>query len=95
MAAMGLFTMSIEQVQKWVVTFLICAVSAFPTGAIIAQVHQFADHRRADAVVLLVVLSILDLIALIAIRIVHQASPLHWVLLLAPIPALTAAVFAL
>lgn len=74
--------MSIEQVQRWVISFLILAVSAFPLGALVAVIDSIVDDgRRDDGVILLVVMAGLGVLALVAIRLVHRrpiVSP--WVL---------------
>jgi hypothetical protein len=87
---MAIGNLTIEQVQRWVISFLICSVTLFPTGAMIAAVSAFADHRRDDAIVLLVVMAILDCLALVAARIVHRKSPVSPIVLLGTIPALVA-----
>lgn len=91
--AFPLANLTIEQVQRWVISFLILAVSLFPTGALIAAVHMLVDQdRRADAVILVIVMAILGMIAMTAIRIVHRRSPAHWLLLLGIVPAVVTGV---
>ncbi len=80
--------LSIEQVQRWVVSFLVIAVSSFPLGALTAAVHMLVgDGRRDDAMLLLVVMAALGVIALAAIRLVHRTSPMSAWLVLGLVPA--------
>jgi hypothetical protein len=88
--------LSIEQVQRWVVTFLILAVASFPLGALTAVSHAIvADGRRGDAVLLLGVMVVLGVLALGVIQMVHRRPPLSPWLLCGAIPAVVAAVFVL
>ena len=88
--------LSIEQVQRWVVTFLILAVASFPLGALTAVSHAIvADGRRADAILLLGVMVALGVLALGVIRMVHRRPPLSPWLLCGAVPAIVAAVVVL
>jgi len=88
--------LSIEQVQRWVVTFLIMAVASFPLGALTAVSHAIAaDDRRADAMLLLGVMVALGVLALGVIRMVHRRPPLSPWLLCGALPAVVAALFVL
>lgn len=88
--------LSIEQVQRWVVTFLILAVASFPLGALTAVSHAIvADDRRPDAFLLLAVMVALGVLALGAIRLVHRRPPLSPWLLCGAIPAIVAAIVVL
>lgn len=83
--------LSIEQVQRWVMSFLILAVAAFPLGALTAVAHSVAgDGRQADAVLLLVVMAALGVLALVAIRLVHGRPPVSAWVLLGVLPAVVA-----
>lgn len=88
--------LSIEQVQRWVISFLILAVASFPLGAMVAVIHSIVDDdRRGDGIILLVVMAVLGIMAIGAVRIVHRrpiASPL---LVLGALPAVAAAIFVL
>jgi hypothetical protein len=88
--------LTIEQVQRWVVSFLILAVAAFPLGALVAVIRSIVDDgRRSDGIILLFVMAALGVVALAAIRIVHRrplGSPL---LVLGVLPAVVAAFFVL
>lgn len=92
---MAIGNLTIEQVQRWVISFLIISVTLFPTGAMVAAVASFADHRRGDAIVILVVMAALDMLALIAVRIVHRKPPASFFVLLGVIPAVVAGVWLL
>ena len=88
--------LSIEQVQRWVVTFLIMAVSSFPIGALVAVVHRIVDAgRRSDGIILLVVMGLIGVLALGTIRLVHRRSPATPWLLLGALPAVVAGVLVL
>jgi len=67
--------MTIEQVQRWVISALICAVSAFPLGALAAAVHYRADDDPAGAVLLTVMMGSLGVAAATVARLVHGRSP--------------------
>lgn len=92
---MAIGNLTIEQVQRWVISFLICSVTLFPTGAMVAAVSTFAADRRGDAIVLLVVMAILDSLALVAVRIVHKKSPVSPFVLIGTLPAIITAVILL
>jgi hypothetical protein len=84
--------LSIEQVQRWVVSFLILAVASFPLGALTAVIHTIVgDDRRGDGILLLVVMAALGVLALGAIRLVHRRPPLSPWLLCGLVPAAAAA----
>jgi hypothetical protein len=88
--------LSIEQVQRWVVTFLILAVASFPLGALTAVAHAIvADGRRGDGALLLAVMVALGKLALAAIRLVHRRPPLSPWLVCGAAPALVAALVVL
>lgn len=86
--------MSTEQVQRWVVTVLIFAVTAFPLGALTAAVVTMAEDRRSSAVVLVVMMAVIGMLSLGACRLVHRRSPVSVVLLLGVIPAAVVAIIA-
>lgn len=87
--------MSIEQVQHWVLTALICAVSSFPIGALIIVTHINRDKGQepAAAVMLCVMTGVIGVIAMVAIRLVHRTSPFSFLLVLGVLPALGSAVW--
>ncbi|MCW2841525.1 MAG: hypothetical protein JWR55_3008 [Aeromicrobium sp.] len=88
--------LSIEQVQRWVVTFLILAVASFPLGALTAVAHAIvADGRRSDGILLLGVMVALGVLALGAIRLVHRRPPLSPWLVCGVAPAVVAALVVL
>lgn len=84
--------LSIEQVQRWVITFLIIAVSSFPLGAL-AAVARTVDQigRRSDAVILLFVMALIGVLALVVIRLVHRLPPASRWLVCGALPAVAAA----
>lgn len=88
---MSVRDLSIEQVQRWVVSFLIMAVASFPLGALTAVGRTIAhEGRRGDAVLLLVVMAVLGTLALGAIRMVHRRPPLSAWLACGLLPAMAA-----
>lgn len=83
-----------EQVQRWVVSFLILAVSAFPLGALVAVIRSIVDDgRRGDGVLLLVVMAVIGVVALGAIRLVHRRPAFAPWILLGAAPAVMAGIF--
>ena len=88
--------LTIEQVQRWVVSFLILAVSAFPLGALVAVIRSIVDDgRRSDGVILLVVMGVIGVVALGAIRLVHRRPAFAPWILLGVVPAVIAGIFIL
>jgi hypothetical protein len=88
--------LSIEQVQRWVVSFLVLAVASFPLGALTAVTATIvADDRRADGVLLLGVMVALGVLALGVLRMVHQRPPLSPWLLCGAVPAVVAGLLVL
>lgn len=88
--------LSIEQVQRWVVSFLIIAIASFPLGAMTAAVHMLvSEDRRSDGILLLVVMAVLGVVALGAIRLVHRRLPVSPWLLCGGLPALVVALLVL
>lgn len=85
--------LSIEQVQRWVVSFLVLAVASFPLGALVAVIHAvIGDDRRGDGVILLVVMAVIGIVALGTIRLVHRRPAYSPWILLGVLPAAVAAV---
>ncbi|WP_332662625.1 hypothetical protein [Aeromicrobium sp.] len=83
--------LTIEQVQRWVATFLILAVSAFPLGALVAVIRSIVDDgRRSDGIMLLVVMAVIGIVALGAIRLVHRRPAFAPWILLGVLPAVVA-----
>ncbi len=80
-----------EQVQRWVVSLLILAVSAFPLGALTAVIRSIVhDDRRSDGMILLVVMAVLGIVALGAVRLVHRRPAFAPWILLGALPAAVA-----
>ena len=85
---MSVRELSIEQVQRWVVSFLILAVASFPLGALAAVSHTIADEgRHSDAILLTTVMAALGVLALAAIRLVHRRPPVSLWLAFGLLPA--------
>lgn len=85
-----------EQVQRWVASFLILSVSAFPLGALVAVIRSIVDDgRRGDGIVLLVVMAVIGVVALGTIRLVHRRPAFAPWILLGVVPAVVAGFFVL
>ena len=85
-----------EQVQRWVASLLILAVSAFPLGALVAVIRSITDDgRRSDGIILLIVMAVIGIVALGAIRLVHRRPAFAPWILLGALPAVFAGVFVL
>jgi hypothetical protein len=88
--------LTIEQVQRWVVSFLILAVAAFPLGALVAVINSIVDDgRRSDGIILLVVMAVIGVVALGMIRLVHRRPVFALWILLGVLPAVAAGIFVL
>lgn len=85
--------MSIEQVQRWVVTALICAVASFPIGALIIVTHQTRAADPGGAAILCVMTGVIGVIAVIAILMMHKRPPWSFLLGLGLIPAIASAIW--
>ena len=85
-----------EQVQRWVVSFLILAVSSFPIGALVAVIRSIVDDgRRSDGAILLVVMAVIGIVALGAIRLVHRRPAVAPWIMIGAVPAIVAGVLIL
>ena len=85
--------MSIEQVQQWVITALICAVSSFPIGALIIVTHVNRNDDPTGAVMLCVMTAAIGIFAMTAIRLMHRKSPFSFFLALGLLPAIGSALW--
>ena len=86
--------MSIEQVQRWVVSLLIIAISSFPIGGLIgASYTVLHQDRRGAAIGLIIMAGVIGVLALGAMRIIHKRSLATPLLLLGMLPATIAAYF--
>jgi hypothetical protein len=84
--------MSIDQVQRWVVSVLIFAISAFPIGGLFGIAHAVRNEgRHGDAVGFIVMAGVIGVIAFGAIRILHKRSVVTPLLILGTLPAAIAA----
>ena len=81
--------MTIVQVQRWVISIIICAVSIFPVGALIAtSVVMDGDDRTGTAMGLSVMAGIIGVLAIVAARLIHRVDPLSGYSVLGAIPGL-------
>ena len=88
--------LTIEQVQRWVVSFLVLAVSAFPLGALVAVIRTIVeDGRHGDGIILLVVMGFIGVVALGTIRLIHRRPLFAPWILLGVLPAVVAGILIL
>lgn len=81
--------MTTEQVQRWVISALICAVASFPVGALIATgVVMDRAGGNGDALALSFMAGVIGLIAVGAARAVHRLRLLSPFVLLGTLPGL-------
>lgn len=86
--------MSTEQVQRWVISVLVFAISTFPIGGLIAASYsELHNGRRGAAIGLMIMAGVIGVIALGAIRIIHKRSAASPLLILGIVPASIAAYF--
>ena len=85
--------LTIEQVQRWVVSALICAVSMFPLGALTAAVYVRATDDPAGAMILTVMMGVIGIAAVTAARLVHQRTAWSPYAALGVIPAALSALW--
>lgn len=84
---------SLERTQRWVISALICAVAAFPTGALIVVTHLVEEDDAATAAALCLMTGVIGVIALVAILLVHRRSPLSFLLAIGLVPATCSAIW--
>lgn len=84
---------SLERTQRWVITALISAVAAFPTGALIIVTHLISDDDHASAVVLCVMTGVIGVVAMVAILLMHKRSPVSFFLCVGLVPAIGSAIW--
>ena len=86
--------MTTEQVQRWVISLLVFAISAFPIGGLIAASYsELHNDRRGAAIGLMIMAGVIGVLALSAIRIIHKRSLVTPLLILGVVPASIAAYF--
>lgn len=84
--------MSIDQVQRWVVSLLIFAISTFPIGGLIGVSYATLNQgRRGSAIGLIIMAGVIGVIGVGAIRIVHKRPVATPLLVLGVLPAAIAA----
>ncbi len=84
---------SLERTQRWVITALISAVAAFPTGALIIVTHLISDDAHGSAVMLCVMTGAIGVVAMVAILLMHKRSPVSFLLCVGLIPAIGSALW--
>lgn len=83
-----------EQVQRWVVSLLILAITSFPIGGLIGVSYAVLDEgRRGAAIGLIVMAGVIGVISLGAMRVIHKRSLATPLLILGTLPAAIAAYF--
>lgn len=84
-------TMTILQVQRWVISVLVCAVSIFPVGALIAtSVVMGRDGQTGTAAGLCVMAVIIGVLAVVAGRLIHRVNPVSGYSAVGAVPGLVA-----
>lgn len=84
-------TMTTLQVQRWVISILVCAVSIFPVGAlIVTSVVMGRDGQTGTAVGLCVMAVIIGVLAVVAARLIHRVNPLSGYSAVGAIPGIVA-----
>jgi len=85
--------MTIEQVQHWVVSLLIFAITSFPIGAlIIASNVYYREGNTSSAFGLCIMCGVIGVFAIVAIHLIHGRSVMSPYLPLGLIPAFGAAI---
>ena len=85
--------MTIEQVQHWVVSLLIFAITSFPMGALIVVSNVFYRQGNVtSAFGLCIMCGVIGICAVVAIHLVHGHSVISPYLSLGLLPAVGAAV---
>jgi hypothetical protein len=88
--------LSPEQVQRWVVSLLVLAISSFPLGALAAtSILLDSDGRTGAALALIAVMAVLGAAVIGAMRLVHERSPMTPWMLAGLAPAVMTALFVL
>jgi hypothetical protein len=83
--------MTIEKVQQWIVSALICAVASFPIGAlVVTSVYMNRDGARADAMILCMMAAVIGTLAVGAGRLMHRLHPMSWFVLIGAVPGVIA-----
>lgn len=79
--------MTIEKVQQWIVSALICAVASFPIGAlVVTSISKNRDGHGSDAIVLCVMAGVIGILAVGAGRLIHRINPLSPYILIGALP---------
>lgn len=80
--------MSTEQVQRWVVSLLVFAISAFPIGGLIGVSHVVLNQdRRGAAICLMIMAGVIGVLSISVMRIIHKRSLATPLLILGVLPA--------
>lgn len=80
--------MTTEQVQRWVVSLLVFAITSFPIGGLIAVSHAvLRQDRRGAAISLMVMAGVIGVLAISIMRIIHKRSLATPLLILGILPA--------
>lgn len=80
--------MTTEQVQRWVVSLLVFAITSFPIGGLIAVSHAvLKQDRRGAAISLMVMAGVIGVISVSIMRILHKRSLATPLLILGVLPA--------
>ncbi len=86
--------MTTEQVQRWVVSLLVFAITSFPIGGLIAVSHAVLDQdRRGAAICLMIMAGVIGMLSIGVMRIIHKRSLATPLMLLGLVPAAIASYF--
>lgn len=85
--------LTITQVQRWVISALIGAVTMFPLGALTAAIHVRAESDPSGAVILSVMMGVIGVAAVVAVRVVHERRPWSPYLVLGTVAAFGSALW--
>ncbi|MEO6470278.1 MAG: hypothetical protein ABIR57_00525 [Aeromicrobium sp.] len=87
--------MSVEQVQRWVITVLVFAITSFPIGGLVAVSHSVhgQEDRRGSAIGLMIMAGVIGVLAVGAMRMIHKRSVATPLLILGVLPAAVASYF--
>ena len=86
--------MTTEQVQRWVVSLLVFAITSFPIGGLIGVSHVvLGQDRRGAAICLMAMAGFIGMLSIGVMRVIHKRSLATPLLILGLLPAAIAAIF--
>lgn len=86
--------MTTEQVQRWVVSLLVFAITSFPIGGLIAVSRVVLNQdRRGAAICLMIMAGVIGILAISVMRIIHKRSLATPLMFLGILPAALASLW--